>query len=148
MLEFLLQKYSGNVSGICEVKVTYSQVWWPILRIRALHLPIQVHTHTAVNTHTHTVSTHPEQWAAIYAAAPGEQLGDRCLAQGHRHGIEGGESIVHSLPPPTIPAGTRLKLTNFRLWVRTIRPWLPHDFPLYDGCIVFTTYNHILNEVI
>ncbi len=38
--------------------------------------------HTAVNTHTHTVNTHPEQWAAIYAAAHGEQLGVRCLAQG------------------------------------------------------------------
>ncbi len=33
-------------------------------------------THTAVNTH-------PEQRAAIYAAAPREQLGVRCLAQGH-----------------------------------------------------------------
>ncbi len=59
-----------------------------------------VHTHTSENTHT--VNTHPEQWAAIYAAAPGEQLGVRCLAQGHlSHGIEGGESVVHSLPPPT-----------------------------------------------
>ncbi len=75
----------------------------PILGIRALHLPIQVHTHTAVK-HTHTVSTHPEQWAAIYAATPGEQLGDRCLAQGHRHGIEGGESIVHSTPPTDNPS--------------------------------------------
>ncbi len=33
------------------------------------------------HTHTHTVNTHPEQWAAN-AAAPGEQLGVRCLAQG------------------------------------------------------------------
>ncbi len=32
-------------------------------------------THTAVNTH-------PEQWAAIIAAAPGEQLGVRCLLKG------------------------------------------------------------------
>ncbi len=31
---------------------------------------------------THTVNTHPEQWAAIYAAAPGEQLGVRCLVKG------------------------------------------------------------------
>ncbi len=37
------------------------------------------HTHT--HTHTHTVNSHPEQWAAN-AAAPGEQLGVRCLAQG------------------------------------------------------------------
>ncbi len=52
-------------------------------------------THTAVSSeHTHTVNTHPEQWAAI-APAPGEQLGVRCLAQGHlSHGIEGGESYI------------------------------------------------------
>ncbi len=62
-------------------EITYSQVWWPILIIRALHLPIQVHTHSS--EHTHTVNTHPEQWAAIYAAGPREQLGVRCLAQGH-----------------------------------------------------------------
>ncbi len=54
------------------------------------------------------MNTPPEQWAAINAAAPGEQLGVRCLAQEHlSRGIEGGESAVHSLPPPTIPAGPR-----------------------------------------
>ncbi len=34
--------------------------------------PSKVHTH---REHTHTVNTHPEQWAAIYAAVPGEKLG-------------------------------------------------------------------------
>ncbi len=49
--------------------------------------PSKVHTHSS--EHTHTVNTHQEQWAAIYAAAPGEQLGVRCLAQGHlSRGIE------------------------------------------------------------
>ncbi len=37
--------------------------------------------HTHSSEHTHTVNTHPEQWAAIYAAVPGEQLEVRCLAQ-------------------------------------------------------------------
>ncbi len=48
---------------------------------------------------THIVNTHPEQWAAFYAAAPGEQLGVRCLAQGSHfsRGIEGGESAGYSL---------------------------------------------------
>ncbi len=59
-----------------------------------------------------------EQWAAIYAAAPGEQLGVRCLAQGHlSRGIEGGESAVHSLPPPKIPADLRLEPVTFGLRV-------------------------------
>ncbi len=45
--------------------------------------------------HTHTVNTHPEQWAAIYAAAPREQLVVRCLAQGHlSHGIEGRDGRI------------------------------------------------------
>ncbi len=68
---------------------------------------------------THTeVNTHPEQWATIYAAVPGEQMGVWCLAQGHlSHGIEGEESAVYSLPPPTIPARPRLKLTTFQLRV-------------------------------
>ncbi len=50
--------------------------------------------HTQQWTHTHTLNTHPEQWAAIYAAVPGDQLGVRCLAQGHlSRGIEGGDKI-------------------------------------------------------
>ncbi len=59
--------------------------------------PSKVHTHTHISEHTHTVNTHPEQWAAIYAAAV-EQLGVRCLAQGHLSlSIEGEERAVHSL---------------------------------------------------
>ncbi len=86
---------------------TYGQVWWPILGISALHL-----THPKC---THTVNTHPELWAAIYAEVPREQLGVRCLAQGHlSRGVEGGESAVHSLPLPTIRTkpGTRTSVVN------------------------------------
>ncbi len=77
--------------------------------------PSKVHTHSS--EHTHTVNTHLEQWAAIYAAEPGEQLGVRCLAQGSHlsRGIEGGESAGHSLPPPTIPAGPETRTRN--LWI-------------------------------
>ncbi len=60
--------------------------------------------------------THLEQWAAN-AAAPGEQLGVRCLAQGSHlsHGIEGGENTHYSLPPPIIPAGAKIRTHNLRL---------------------------------
>ncbi len=63
---------------------TCGQVWCPILgNLCSAFNPLKC-THTVVNTH-------PEQWAAN-AAAPGEQLGVRCLAQGHlSRGIEGGE---------------------------------------------------------
>ncbi len=54
--------------------------------------PSKVRTH--ISEHRHTVNTHTEQWAAIYAVAPGEQFGVRCLAQGSHLscGIEDGES--------------------------------------------------------
>ncbi len=37
---------------IRESEVTFGQVWWPILWIRALHLTHPKCIHTAVNTHT------------------------------------------------------------------------------------------------
>jgi len=62
------------------------------------------------------MNTHPEQWATIYAAAPGEQLGVQCLAQGHlSHGIEDGRERCKFTPPPRIPAGTETQTHD--LWV-------------------------------
>ncbi len=49
---------------------------WPVSLITIYILYVIITTDTAVNTH-------PDQWAAIYAAAPGELLGVRWLAQGH-----------------------------------------------------------------
>ncbi len=64
------------------------------------------------------MNTHPEQWAAIYVAAPREQLGVRCLAQGHlSRGIKGGESAEHSLPHLQFLTDLRLKLATFQLQV-------------------------------
>ena len=64
---------------------------------------------------THTVNTHSEQWAAIYAAAPGEQLGVRCLAQGHlSRGIAGPR-----LEPTTLGLGVKLNksvVSNGNQW--------------------------------
>ncbi len=84
-----------------------------ILGICALHLT-RPSAHTVVNIHL-------EQWAAN-AAAPGEQLGDRCLAQGSHlsRGIEGGESAGYSLPPPTIPAGPEIRTHDLRVTSPTL----------------------------
>ncbi len=82
-------------------------------------------THTAVNTH-------PEQWAAIYAAAPGEQLGVRCLAQGHlSRGIEGGESAGHSLPHLQflLARDSNSQPFDYESDSLTIRPRLPPIYP-------------------
>ncbi len=98
-----------------EGKVTCGQV--SILGICALHLnypSAHTHTHTAVDTHI--VNSHPEQWTAN-AAAPAEQLGVQCLAQGFNlsRGIEGGEKalVIH-----TITARPETRLATFRLQVR------------------------------
>ncbi len=109
-----------------ESYVIYSQVWWPILGIRALPLSIQVHTHSSEHTHTPgAVGSH------LCCSAQGAVGGSVPFSRAPRRCIEGGRSAVHSLPPPTIPAGPRLELTTFRLWVRlsTIRPRLYHWAP-------------------
>ncbi len=105
-------------SEVSEVKWHTTKYGDPYSEFVLCIWPIQS-AHTQQWTHTHTVNTHPEQWAAIYAAAPREQLGVRCLAQGHlSRGIEGGESAGYLLPPPTVPAGPRLELATFQLRVR------------------------------
>ncbi len=84
-------------------------------------LPIQVHTHTQQGTYKHREHT--------------PRAGDSHLCCGARGAVEGSvpcsrapqswyrgwrESAVHSLTPSplTIPAGPRLEVTTFRLWVR------------------------------
>ncbi len=46
------ESFMVEFSYLGESDVTYSQVWWPILGIRALHLTHPKCTHTAMNTHT------------------------------------------------------------------------------------------------
>ncbi len=69
-------------------------------------------THTVVNIHL-------EQWAAN-AAAPGEQLGVRCLAQGSHlsRGIEGGESTGYHSTHLQSLLDLRLEPTTFGLQVQ------------------------------
>ncbi len=75
------------------------------------------------------MNTHLEQWAAIYAVAPGEQLGVQYLAQGHlSRGIEGRGSAVHSLPHlQFLPA----RDSNSQRFDYKSDPPLGHDFPMY-----------------
>ncbi len=124
----------------CWCDMTYDQVWWLILGICALHLTPPQCTHTQwthtrssehtqwTHTHTHCEHTHTHTHGAV-----GSHI--CCGARGAVGGsvpcsrVEGGESAVHSLPPPTIPAGPRLEPTTFELRVllSNIRPRLPPD---------------------
>ncbi len=100
--------------------------------------PSKVHTHSS--EHTHTVNTHPEQWAAIYAAAPGEQLGVQCFAQGHlSRGIVGGERtlVIHS---PHLQFQPDLRLDSSL----TLLP-LGHDFP---KIISFKILKNLANSIL
>ncbi len=68
-----------------------------------------------------------------HIAAPGEQLGDRCLAQGSHlsRGIEGGESTCYSLPPTDNPCRTwesNRQPLGYKSNSLTIRPRLPLEW--------------------
>ncbi len=90
---------------------------------------------THSSEHTHTVNTHPEQWATIYAAAPGEQFGVRYLAQGHLVvvlKVERAHSLPSSLPDQnsysqpfdyesdSLPLGHAFRLHDFLLSVLSV----------------------------
>ncbi len=94
-----------DFSLFCKVKVTWhtAKVWWPILRICALHLPIQsAHTHTQ-HTHTHTPWTHTHThtpWAHRRRhGQPFMHLGVRWLAQGHLSRVIEGERVLYIHSP-------------------------------------------------
>ncbi len=99
--------------------------------------PSKVHTHSSEHTHTHTMNTHnPEQWAAIYAAVPGEQSGVQCLAQGSHLscGIEDGERAlyIHSPHLQFLPArDSNSQPLGYESDSLTIRPQLPRGILVY-----------------
>ncbi len=116
----------------------YCQVWWPILEIGPLHLTHPSAHHTAVSSEHTPVNTHPEQWAAI-APAAGEQLGVRCLAQGHLSpGIEGGKSAVHSQSPlQSLPDLNRTHTFGLQVWLST-----PNKY-IYMKIIYFSGFSYL-----
>ncbi len=101
-----------------ESDVTYGQVWWPILGICALHLSHPKCTHTAVNTHTPWTHTR-SSGQPFMLRRPGSSWGFGALLKGTSVVVLRVERAlyIHS-PPPTIPAGPRLELATFGLWVR------------------------------
>ncbi len=107
--------------------VTHTRVWVTPFHTRNLC--------SALNTHTHRELT---PWSAIYAAAPGEQLGVQCLAQGHlSHGIEGGRECCTFTPPTYNSCRTwdsNAQPLGYESDSLTIRPRLP---PFMNNC--FTT---------
>ncbi len=96
--------------------------------------PIQVHTHSS----EHAL---PEQWAAILLRRPGSSWWFGALLKVLTSVVE--ESALHSLPPPTIPAGPETRTRN--LWVTS-----PTLYPLGHDCLLASerkTYKCIFNKV-
>ncbi len=115
VFSLVIGKGKGKGSGVWPSMVTHTR------NLSSAFNPSKC-TLTAVNTQPGAVGSP--------VAAPGEQLGDRCLAQGSHlsRGIEGGESTCYSLPPPTIPAGPGNRTCNllgYKSNSLTIRPRLP-----------------------
>ncbi len=91
------------------------EVNWHSVEFVLCIYPSKVHTHSSEHTH-------PEQRADIYAAAPGEQLEVRCLAQVHLVVVLRERWLFTPTQPthpptylPTIPACLRLELATFGL---------------------------------
>ncbi len=104
-----------------KVKVTWQTAKYgdPYSEFVLCIYPIQS-AHTQQWTHTHLEHTPGAVGSHLCCGARGAVGGSvSCSRVSHlSRGIEGGESAGHSLPPPTIPASTRLELATFRLRVR------------------------------
>ncbi len=108
---------SGEMNLVCQDYIYYTiYAVWPSMVTHTQNLGSAFNPSKCTLT---VVNTHPEQWAA-FVAAPGEQLGVRCLAQCSHlsRAIEGRENARCSLPPQTIPAGPGIRTHNLRLQVR------------------------------
>ncbi len=105
--------------------------------------PSKVHTHSSEHT--------PRAVDSIYPAAPGVQLGVRCLAQGHlNRGIGGGENLQF-LPD----RDSSLQPFEYKSYSPTIRPqltpiiwWMNDELCIYIVLFVYcctpkTLYNHV-----
>ncbi len=91
-------------------EVTYGQVWWPILGIRALHLTHPKCTHTAVNTHTHTPWTHTRSSGQPFMLRrPGNSWGFGALLKGTSVVVLRVERERCTFTPPTY---TKYKNSN------------------------------------
>ncbi len=120
----LIEKSHWDCHNILNKSITLSlSIYLSMWKWGDIHPSMVTHTRNLCSAfdppkvHTHTVNTHPEQWAAIYAAAPGEQLWVSLLKGTSVVVLRVEESAVHSLSPPTIPAGPRLATVWLRVWL-------------------------------
>ncbi len=87
--------------------------------------PSKVHTHSS--EHTHTPWTHTRSSGQPFMLRrPGSSWGFGALLKGTSVVVLRVERAIHSLPPPTIPAGdSNSQPLDYESDSLTIRPWLP-----------------------
>ncbi len=92
--------------------------------------PSKVHTHSS--EHTHTVNTHPEQWAAIYAAAPRGAVGGSVPCSRASQSWYWGWRERCTFTPPTYNScqtwDSNSQPLDYESDSLTIRPRLPPNF--------------------
>ncbi len=105
------------------------------------------HTQNSCSTFTHPSAhtqqwthTHPEQWAAMYAAVPGEQLGVQCLAQGHLVMVLKVERVLYIHFPHRQSLLDRDSNSQPFDYESDSLP-LGHNFPLDNKCIYWSSYS-------
>ncbi len=114
------------------MKVTWrGQVWWPILGICALHLPIQS-AHTQQWTHIHCEHTPGAVGSHLCCGARGAVGGSVPCSRAPKSWYWGWRECCTFTPPPTIPAGPETRTRNLWDTSPTLQP-LGHDFPRHLG---------------
>ncbi len=135
--EHKAQEFPHMICFIFLYKNTHSFFFWsdvwPSMVTHTQNVCSAFNPSKCTHTHTHTVvNTHPEQWAAN-TAAPGEQLGVRCLAQGSHlsRGIQVYWKVERMLllhyPHRQFLPYTRFEPTTsaYKFYALSIRPRLP-----------------------
>ncbi len=105
--------------------VIYSQVWWPILGIRALHLPIQ--------------SAHTQQWTQVHAVntPPGNSWGFSALLKGTSLWYwRCRERCTFTPSNYNTDQDSNLQLLNYKSDSLTIRPRTSTSVMLSNACKV------------
>ncbi len=105
---------------ISESDVTYSQLWWPILGIRALHLPIQVHTHSSGHKHTPWTHTHTAVGSHLCCGARGAVWGFGALLKGTSLWYWKWRERCTFTPPTDNPCQTEIRTRNLSIMSPTL----------------------------
>ncbi len=113
-----------------ESDVTYYQVWWHILRIRALHLTHPKCTHTDSSEHTHTPWTHTQSSGQPFMLRrPGSSWGFGALLKGTSVVVLRVERALY-IQPLTYNS-YRPKTQTHNLWITSpVLELLGHNFPI------------------